>query len=307
MENFNHKNYRDNLAKDLQDIRKDDPEKAQEILDEEQQTTRYSEAEESHSTERKKSQEISSDYSNNPNIENSIQELEEKKSDILKNQQEKLQTLTSEQIIQFTGDMNYFWKDKLKDWSLDGQDLANISFTPEFKNPRDINFDELAKAPHDPNEFGHYLTNPETAFLNYESMGEPEIFDPRTDQAFKNWFKTKNREKDTASVMEYVRETYGDTHYLPGIEYLKYLFAHKNRIPQFFKEGGLYFLPGTTFRIGNGCWLVPSGNWGRLPTWGANPMLLMGGSPVDGVDGGWNSNERVILFGKDQETNPVDK
>lgn len=44
MENFNAKNYRDNLAKDLKDIRKDNPEKAQEFLREVQETEEYQEA-----------------------------------------------------------------------------------------------------------------------------------------------------------------------------------------------------------------------------------------------------------------------
>ncbi len=45
MENFDKMGYRDNLAKDLKDIRKDDPEMAQTVLHEEQQTSRYKTAE----------------------------------------------------------------------------------------------------------------------------------------------------------------------------------------------------------------------------------------------------------------------
>lgn len=45
MENFNAKNYRDNLAKDLKDFRKDNPELAEKVLLEEQETIRYKEAE----------------------------------------------------------------------------------------------------------------------------------------------------------------------------------------------------------------------------------------------------------------------
>lgn len=44
MENFNAKEYRDNLAKDLKEIRKTDPEKAQKVLSEAQQTNEYQEA-----------------------------------------------------------------------------------------------------------------------------------------------------------------------------------------------------------------------------------------------------------------------
>ena len=48
MENFNAKEYRDNLAKDLKDIRKTDSEKAQEILSEAQETDEYKEAKKIH-------------------------------------------------------------------------------------------------------------------------------------------------------------------------------------------------------------------------------------------------------------------
>ncbi len=41
MEKFNHKQYRDNLAQDLKDIHKTDPEMAQKVLGEEKETTRY--------------------------------------------------------------------------------------------------------------------------------------------------------------------------------------------------------------------------------------------------------------------------
>lgn len=52
MENFNAKNYRDNLAKDLKEIRKTDPEKAQEVLSEAQQTEEYQEAKRIHQESR---------------------------------------------------------------------------------------------------------------------------------------------------------------------------------------------------------------------------------------------------------------
>lgn len=48
MENFNAKEYRDNLAKDLKEIRKTDPEKAQEVLAEAQETEEYQEAKRIH-------------------------------------------------------------------------------------------------------------------------------------------------------------------------------------------------------------------------------------------------------------------
>jgi hypothetical protein len=58
MENFNAKEYRDNLAKDLKEIRKTDPEKAQEILEEAQQTEEYQEAKRTHHENRENKEKL---------------------------------------------------------------------------------------------------------------------------------------------------------------------------------------------------------------------------------------------------------
>lgn len=57
MENFNPKEYRDNLAKDLKDTRKTDTEKAQEVLSEAQETEGYQEAKKIHQENRKEMRE----------------------------------------------------------------------------------------------------------------------------------------------------------------------------------------------------------------------------------------------------------
>lgn len=51
-ENFNTQEYRDNLAKDLKDIRKDDPDKAQELLADAKETDEYKYSKYEHSRER---------------------------------------------------------------------------------------------------------------------------------------------------------------------------------------------------------------------------------------------------------------
>ncbi len=58
MENFNAKEYRDNLAKDLKEIRKTDPEKAQETLEEAQQTEEYQEAKRAHHENRENKEKL---------------------------------------------------------------------------------------------------------------------------------------------------------------------------------------------------------------------------------------------------------
>lgn len=82
--NFNHKEYRDNLAKDLKDIRKNDPEKAQEILQQESSTIRYQEAKEVHNEERKILQEPYLDKVRLKNSNEKMQSLEEEKWESIK-------------------------------------------------------------------------------------------------------------------------------------------------------------------------------------------------------------------------------
>ena len=69
-ENFDTKNYRDNLAKDLKDIRENDPEKAQQVLEEEQKTIRYQESNTIHAENRKGIQD-------KPKLTNEIKEKNE--------------------------------------------------------------------------------------------------------------------------------------------------------------------------------------------------------------------------------------
>lgn len=65
MENFDSKRYRDNLAKDLKEIRKADPEKAHEILTKAQETEQYQEAKRIHQESlenKKRNQEIAKSF-----------------------------------------------------------------------------------------------------------------------------------------------------------------------------------------------------------------------------------------------------
>ena len=150
------------------------------------------------------------------------------------------------------------------------------------------NFKDLVEMPDDKEEFGKYIVNPENAFLDYESMGEPEIFDPNTDQSFKDWLQKEHREKNVNSVMDYVQETYKETHHLPGLEYQKYLFENKDKIPEFLKDGKFYFMPSSAFRYSDGDWRVPFGRW-KDSEW------RRGARWARGV---WFDSERVILFKK---------
>lgn len=84
MENFNAKEYRDNLAKDLKEIRKTDPEKAQKVLESDKQTIRYQEAKRVYDKERKILQEPYLDKIAVKNSNEKVQSLEKEKWETIK-------------------------------------------------------------------------------------------------------------------------------------------------------------------------------------------------------------------------------
>lgn len=197
--------------------------------------------------------------------------------------------LTPEQIQQFTTEYDTFWKDTYKTWR-SRPDTSQMQFTPEFKSPKEINFKDLAEQPKDTKEFGKYLTNPETVLLDYESLGEPIIFNPNTDVGYQSWLQKNNRGGTVASMMDYIHETYAEDHHIPGIEYQKYLFENQEKIPASLKDTNWYRFPGSAFRGSDGDWWSLSGRWDEGGEW------LRSGS--GGMRYGWNSRDRVALFKK---------
>ncbi len=193
--------------------------------------------------------------------------------------------LTPEQIEQFTKEYDAFWKDTYKTWS-SSLDTSSMTFTPEFTSF--INFKDLAAEPDDTTKFGQYLTNPETALLDYETLGEPEIFDPNTDTGYHAWLVQHKKTKSVASVMDYVHETYALTHHFPGIEYQKYLFENPDKVPQSMRDGNYYYFPGSAFRSSDGSWVAPYG------LWDGGVWRRVGRDVRDG----WSSCGQVVLFGK---------
>lgn len=203
--------------------------------------------------------------------------------------------LTEEDVEKITVSLDKIWRAPYEDgsWSLNGQDMTKIKFTPEFKVPADVDFQELAKADDDEKEFGKYITNPETLMLDFESLGEPKIYDPNTDSELKKWLGEEGKDFTVASVMEYVAKTFSGENHLPGIEYQGYLFdkyksGKAEEIPASLKDGNYYFFPGSAFRYSSGSWLVPFGRWGG-GKWRRNGFW-------PGRD--WNSDFRVVLLGK---------
>ncbi len=127
-------------------------------------------------------------------------------------------------------------------------------------------------------EFGAYTLNPETQGLDFEKL---RAFVPDL-TAFSG--------KKVHEVMQHVVNTYGDTHYVPGIEYWKWLCENPTKNPPGvqIKDGKYYFCPGSVLRDEGGLWRVPcafwSGSgWDRYAPW---------------LTRGWLSRYRVVLLEK---------
>ena len=100
-------------------------------------------------------------------------------------------------------------------------------------------------------EFGAYTLNPETQGLDFENL-----------RAFVPDLKAFNGKK-VHEVMQHVIDTYGDTHYVPGIEYWKWLIENPGKTPTStnLKDGKYYFFPGSVLRDKDGDWNVPYARW----------------------------------------------
>lgn len=195
--------------------------------------------------------------------------------------------ITPEQKQQFSQEMNEFLKDTYNsmDW-----DISQVVFTPKWINQGEVDFKSLSEMSADKKEFGEYITNPETAFLDYEALNDPEVINLYfQDENYQNWLKQNNRQNRMVSVMDYIHEVYKNTHYLPGIEYQRYLFENQGKIPDSLKDGNYYFLPGSTFgRSGGESWMVPYGVWSKK---GWHRFS-------EGIECDWREQWSVVLFKK---------
>jgi len=156
-------------------------------------------------------------------------------------------------------------------------DAARAIDKVEAVDPTTLNYGALA-ADRNAAEFGAYTLNPEMQGLDFEKL---RVFVP--DLAAFNG-------KKVHEVMQHVIDTYGDTHYVPGIEYWKWLCENPTKNPpgMQIKDGKYYFCPGSVLRGRDGDWNVPYAHWDgtkwdRYARWLASD---------------WVSNYRVVLLEK---------
>ncbi|MEZ4103038.1 MAG: hypothetical protein R3B55_00475 [Candidatus Paceibacterota bacterium] len=269
-------NYRKELADDLKALRiEGDMEGAQKVLEEERETTRYKVTKDSHQMDRFILHELGK-KEKEEKLSNEIDQKIDGMSQEFK--------LDEEKKIVFEKEMKVFLENYFKNKSSDISKLKIEALWQEDLDFRDLYDQEEMKE-----EFGKYIVNPESALLDYESLGEPEIFNPNRDQFFKDWLEKEGRQKNISSVMDYVQKTYKNTHHLPGIEYQKYLFENKDKIPESLKDGYDSYMPSASLRDSYGDWNALYGTWSEREGWVCQDYYIA-------YD--WGPSFRVVLFKK---------
>lgn len=117
--------------------------------------------------------------------------------------------------------------------------------------PQSQNYEALSKDV-DPTKRGEYTLNPETQGLDFEKLKTvtPDL--------------SALEGRPIHEVMQYVADTYGATHHIPGIEYWKWLIENPGKNPQganIKDQSKWFFFPGSTLRDRGGHWSVPFAGW----------------------------------------------
>jgi hypothetical protein len=121
----------------------------------------------------------------------------------------------------------------------------------------------------------------------------PETIDVMSGQGKKDydaWRKNKNITTNKyGDVMNFIAETYGSTHYLPGLDYWQWIQENPNSNQATeLKKSSYTFFPGSLFRLHNGGLIVP--------------CLGTGGGVLKPyghwLGHGWDSSNRVVLLPK---------
>ena len=131
-----------------------------------------------------------------------------------------------------------------------GWDVTNLKPEGHIVAPQNQAYEALSQDV-DAAKRGEYTLNPETQGLDFENL-----------RAFVPDLKAFNGKK-VHEVMQHVIDTYGDTHYVPGIEYWKWLIENPGKTPTStnLKDGKYYFFPGSVLRDKDGDWNVPYARW----------------------------------------------
>jgi hypothetical protein len=149
-------------------------------------------------------------------------------------------------------------------------------FTPSLVKPEDQDY-VILKDDIDATKFGEYTLNPDTQNLDFENIPEAKILIPDL-SAFVG--------QSLSEVAKHLVDTYSNTHYLPGVEYWKWLIENPTKSPAKLKDGKYYFEFGSLVRNSDGRWFVPCAFWDGSG-WSRRAFRL---------DYSWSAHYRVVLL-----------
>ncbi|MFA6554078.1 MAG: hypothetical protein WCS89_01070 [Candidatus Paceibacterota bacterium] len=136
----------------------------------------------------------------------------------------------------------------VKKLHIDDQSMQKAEVKPFLVRPEEQSWDTLANInewnakPDKASKFGNFTINPDTITLHWEDISPDRVVIERLPKYFSGSGEKSGIAKNAvtvADVAKFVVENYGTTHYIPGIEYLKYLQESESN---WFKEkvGGIF-------------------------------------------------------------------
>jgi hypothetical protein len=198
-------------------------------------------------------------------------------------------------------DLHPFLLETYKKWSYTEEQLKTVEKV--ISNPdnihigEDIPFESLKTQNKDETTRKANKSHTGELYLSSESI------DYETTKPFIPEIPEDITKQGVSGVMKYIHDTYKDTHIIPDLTYYKYLTqlgdqyntetdpikkeAILSQIPEVFRDTSKYFyFPGSAFFNESGRWVCPCLGWS-----GAGFARN-----ADGVEDGWDSNDRVVLL-----------
>jgi hypothetical protein len=175
---------------------------------------------------------------------------------------------------------------KLKDWyTLDDGDVPTLHLLTQAV--KDIRFRNIGVTKQ-LSRFGMYTLNPETQNINWDNVSEDQIFLPDL---------TSFQGKPAYEVLQRIVDLYSETHYIPGIEYWRWLKDNYDKAPDSLKDqSAKFYFAGSLIGDTDGFMDVPYST--RLgESFSSRAQVLNGPWPASGL---------VVLVRKDKWAEPVD-
>lgn len=202
---------------------------------------------------------------------------------------------------QYLSDIHPFLLETYKGWSYTEEQLKTV--TEVTSNPDNIHIDQ--DIPYE--DLKKQNADETTRESNKRKTGEiyltSESIEYEGAQVFIPEIPDDIAKQGVSGVMQYIYDTYKDTHIIPDIKYCQYLAelseAHNTetdpvkkaklleQIPEVLRDSSKYFyFPNSAFVNGSGRWVCPDLRW----------LGSRFDRSANGFDNGWGSSGRVVLL-----------